>query len=382
VEHLREAGLTAYRRGGSREAATCFRRALDAHARLPRTDDWKRAAIDLRFDFRHAVVPIAEMADLGDLLGECERFATELHDRPRLARTWAFLGHHHWWFGGHERAADYCRRALGVASAQGDRALQISTTMYLGLAFLAQGAYRAAERLFRALVGSEGSGLTRERFGVAIVGVSSRAYLAMVLAEIGDLAEGAAVADDAVRLAEPMRHPFALAHAYVGAASVALAADDHDRAIRLFEWYQAELARMGAGEAWPLADWYAGLAYVRAGRVERGLALLEPIRDPARAVTGGLSRSLVGAWVAEAHLAAGHPVEALTFAESARALAHEHGERGYEAAALLVLADVTARRDLAAASEHYTAARKIAAELGMRPLAARCARAEAALVGP
>jgi DNA-binding SARP family transcriptional activator len=381
VAHLREAGLAAYRRGGCREAATCLRRALDAHARLPHTDDWKRAAIELRFDLRHAVVPILELADLGEVLGECERLATALDDQPRLARTWAFLGHYHWWFGRHDRAIDCCRRALAVASAMGDPALQISTNMYLGLAFHAQGSYRAAGRIFRALVRSQGSGVTRERVGVAIVGVSSRAYLAMVLAELGELEEGAALAAEAVRLATPMRHPFALAHAYIGTASVALAAGDNDRAIRVFEWYAAELASMGAGEVWPLADWYAGLAYVRAGRIGEGLALLELIRDPADGVTGGLSRSMVGVWLAEAYLAADRPAEALTFAESARALAHEHGERGYEAAALLVLADITARTQAGAASEHYTAARKIAEELGMRPLAARCARAEAALVG-
>src|SRR5439155_16871958 len=158
-----------------------------------------------------------------------------------------------------DRAVDFCRRALGVASEIGDHALQISTNMYLGLAFYAQGGHRAAARLFRALVGAQGGGVTNERFGVTLGGVFSRAYLAMVLAELGDLDEGAAVADEAMRLAEPMRHPFVLAHAYIGAAAVALADGDNERAIDLFGWYRRLLTSMGAGDVWPLADWYAGL---------------------------------------------------------------------------------------------------------------------------
>jgi tetratricopeptide (TPR) repeat protein len=368
--------MAAYRRGGCRDAATCFTQAVDAHGHLPRSDDWKRAAIELRFDLRHAVVPIVELEGLGHLLEECERFATELNDRPRLARAWAFLGHYHWWFGEHEHAVDLCRRALGVASEIGDPALQISTNMYLGLAFYALGGYRAAARLFRALVGIQGGGVTRERFGLAVTGVFSRSYLAMVLAELGDFVEGNAVAEEAIRLAEPMRHPFALSHAYIGATSVYLAQGENDRAIRLFDWYRRLCASMGSGEVWPLADWYAGLAYVRAGHVAEGLALLEQIRQPSYAVTGGVAHSMLGAWLGEAYLAAGRPADALAVTEPALHLAHDHKERGYEAAALRVLADIAARggaADVATAEERYTAARAIAEELGMRPLAARCA---------
>lgn len=381
VRHLREAGLAAYRRGGCREAATCFRRAIDAHDRLPRDDDWKRTAIELRFDLRHAALPIVELGGLGELLRECERFATELGDRPRLARAWAFLGHHEWWVGAHDRAVDFLRRALAVAGEIGDEPLRISTNMYLGLALYAQGGYRAAERIFRAVAGVQ-IGMANERFGVALGTVFARAYLAMVLADLGEFEEGAAVAGEAMRLAEPMRHPFALAHAYIGAAAVALAAGDNERAIERFGWYRRLVASMGAGNVWPLADWYAGLAYVRAGRVDEGLALLEQIRDPAYAVAGGVGHSMLGAWLAEAYVAASRPSDALPFAEAAWRLAHEHGERGYEATALLVLADIAAHAepaDIATAAERYGAARKIAEELGMRPLAARCARAEAAL---
>jgi DNA-binding SARP family transcriptional activator len=376
VQHLRAAGLAAYRRGACREAATCFTRAVDAHERLPRTDEWKRTAVELRFDLRHALVPIVEMQDVGRLLHECEQLATDLDDRPRLARAWAFLGHYHWWFAEHERAVDLCRRALGVASEVGDPALQLSTNMYLGLAFYSLGAYRAAARIFRALASIEGGGVTRERFGLGVAGVFSRSYLALVLAETGEFVAGRAVAEEAMRQAEPGRHPFLLAHAYVGAAAVHIAQGEYDPALRLFDWYRRHRSSVGPEDVWPLADWYAGLAYVRSGRVEEGLALLERIRQPAHSMNGGLGRSMLGAWLAEAYLAAGRPADALAFAEPAARLAHEHKERGWEAAALLLLGDIAAHGDapdLPIAEQRYAAARALAEELGMRPLAARCA---------
>jgi DNA-binding SARP family transcriptional activator len=375
VAHLRQAGQAAYRRGVNREAAACFTQAIAAHGNLSRTDDWKRLAIELRFDLRHALVPIVELKDLGRLLHECERFATELNDRPRLARTWAFLGHYHWWFAEHEQAVELCRKALGVASELGDPALQVSTNMYLGLAWYALGGYRAAARLFRALVGTHDAGVVRERFGLNVTPIFCRGYLAMVLAELGDFVEGGSTAEDAMRMAEAARHPFALAHAYIGAVSIHIRQGDYDRAIRLFDWYQQQMASMGHGEVWPLADWYAGFACIQAGRLDEGLALLEQIREPAHAVTGGVGRSLLGAWLAEAYLLAGRPADALVLGESAVRLAHEHKERGYEAWALRVLAEIAARAepaDVATAERRYIEARTIAEQLGMRPLAARC----------
>ena len=60
--------------------------------------------------------------------------------------------------------------------------------------------------------------------------------------------------------------------------------------------------------------------------------------------------------------------------ERALDLARAHGERGHEAAALRLLADVAGAQDppvLATATEYYTAAIALAEELALRPLLAR-----------
>ena len=56
------------------------------------------------------------------------------------------------------------------------------------------------------------------------------------------------------------------------------------------------------------------------------------------------------------------------------ALTHEYGQRGWEAGALRLLAEVASRRrpDVVTAEVHYRAALAIAEDLGMRPFVARC----------
>jgi tetratricopeptide (TPR) repeat protein len=81
------------------------------------------------------------------------------------------------------------------------------------------------------------------------------------------------------------------------------------------------------------------------------------------------------AWGAEAYLFARRPVEAGEAAGRALELARTRGERGIEARARQLLGDVAALGEPAQASDaegHYRAALGIAAELGMRPLIARC----------
>jgi sugar phosphate isomerase/epimerase len=67
--------------------------------------------------------------------------------------------------------------------------------------------------------------------------------------------------------------------------------------------------------------------------------------------------------------------DAAALAVHALDLAREHKERGWEAYALRLLGDITARREPLQgeqAEEHYRRALALAGELGMRPLIAHC----------
>ena len=77
----------------------------------------------------------------------------------------------------------------------------------------------------------------------------------------------------------------------------------------------------------------------------------------------------------EAHLLADQVEDARACADRALMLARERGERGHEAWALRLLGEIAShpdRPDVATAEAHYGAARVLASDLGMRPLAAHC----------
>ncbi|HEU5193104.1 MAG TPA: hypothetical protein VFW70_00090, partial [Methylomirabilota bacterium] len=115
-----------------------------------------------------------------------------------------------------------------------------------------------------------------------------------------------------------------------------------------------------------------GHARVLTGRIEEGLALLEEASAVYVRTRGWPFRTLFAVHRGAACLGAERPKEAQALAEDALTLAREHGERGHQAWALWLLGDIAARRDRRRAERYYVEARALAAELGMRPLLARC----------
>ena len=93
--------------------------------------------------------------------------------------------------GDYERGLAYGQRALAIATASGDFALEMMATFSLGIYYNLLGNYRQAAHYHRknaeALVGE----WLYERFGEAgLPSVFSRAWLVRSLAELGDFAEG------------------------------------------------------------------------------------------------------------------------------------------------------------------------------------------------
>jgi len=74
----------------------------------------------------------------------------------------------------------------------------------------------------------------------------------------------------------------------------------------------------------------------------------------------------------EVWLLAGRTAEAEDAARRALELFRRQRERGHEASALRLLADIAGQAGVDDAEASYNAARALARELGMRPLAARC----------
>ena len=100
-------------------------------------------------------------------------------------------------------------------------------TSYLGLAYQAQGDYRRAIDCLRQTVASLDGARHRERFGeVSLPAVLSRAALATCHAELGMFAEGRALGEEGLQIAEAAVHPASLMWAYWGLGLLSLRQGD------------------------------------------------------------------------------------------------------------------------------------------------------------
>ena len=134
--------------------------------------------------------------------------------------------------GAYDQAIAAAQRALALATASGDVVLQALANHYLGLAYQAQGDYRRAIDCFRQTVASLDGARRHERFGqVFLPAVHSRACLAWCHAELGTFAEGRALGEEGLRIAEAVAHPASLMFASWGIGLLALRQGDLPRAL-------------------------------------------------------------------------------------------------------------------------------------------------------
>jgi tetratricopeptide (TPR) repeat protein len=180
--------------------------------------------------------------------------------------------------------------------------------------------------------------LRHERFGRRFLpAVFSRAIIAPCHAELGMFAEGRALGDEGLQIAESADHPASLM----------------------------------------VASWGLGLLSLRHGdgRIGDAVPLLTQAMEQAMAMDIVYTQGLCGLSLGEALLLAGRLEQAHALAEGALAHAHAHQERGHQAYALCLLGAIAAQcepLEREAAEAHYVAALSLARELGMRPLMAHC----------
>jgi tetratricopeptide (TPR) repeat protein len=216
----------------------------------------------------------------------------------------------------------------------------------------------------------------RERFGqVVLPAVDSHALLASCHAELGMFAEGFALGEEGLRIAEAANHPASLMVASWGIGLLALRRGDLPPALPRLE------RALGICQEADLPVWFPrmaallGEAYALGGRIADAIPLLTQAMERTVAGETAVYQALCSLSVGHAQLQAGHLEEAQVLAERALALACKHQERGNQAYALRLLGDIAARRkppEVEPAEAHYRQALALAEELGMRPLQAHC----------
>src|SRR5262249_30226898 len=147
-----QAGAKAWARSANREAVVCFEQALAALTHLPQRRETIEQAIDLRCDFRNALVPLGELGRVLDYLREAEALAEALGDRRRLGAISSHLAAYCVTVGDPDHAIAASRRTLDLAAALEDAPLQILANYRLGMCHQSVGDYRRAAGLLRRTV--------------------------------------------------------------------------------------------------------------------------------------------------------------------------------------------------------------------------------------
>lgn len=281
-----------------------------------------------------------------------------------------------WWAGEHERAVKAAERDLAVAASFGNFEMRVQSICRLAQAHHTLGDYGRAADLLRQIVASLQGDLVHEHFGMAAFpSVWARSWLSWCLAERGEFAEGTALSEEAARIAESAEHPYSRAQFAFGLGTLYVVQGRPDRAIPLLEQGLVVARMANIPFLSPFLIGPLGAAYALAGEPARAVDLLE------QAVEQGISMKLRAhhalrlAWLARAHLVLARREPAVDHARRALDLARECKERGQEAYAHLVLADIAAGGETPANAEaeaSYRQALALAEALGMRPLAAQC----------
>ena len=284
-----------------------------------------------------------------------------------------------WWMGDHQHVITTAQRELAAVpamDASGVMGLVLATNFRVGQAYHSLGEYERAMEFLRKNIELQAGGQEEyHSYMIGLPSVLSRTWLALCLAERGELDEGVAEAEAALHGAEMGDPGYSLLVASGGLGSVCLVKGDLVRAVEVLERALPREPVEPATRAWPFVASALGEAYAGLGRLDEAVPLLEQAVERATAMKLKANQALRLARLAEAHLRTGRMDAAFPTATQAVDLAQEHRERGHEAHALRVLAAIYVARAEPAfdrAEEGYAKALSLAEQLGMRPLQAHC----------
>jgi tetratricopeptide (TPR) repeat protein len=369
--YSREGGIKATGRSAFHEAVVSFEQALGALARLPQSQTTLEQAVDIRFELRYAPWPLDQHRRGLDHMRDARPFAEQLGDPERLARLWAQTASAQYLVGDYRGALEAGHRALELAMKLEDFRIRVDAGHFLGATYHALGHYGRSREFLTANVTALTGEWLRRRFGV-FYAVYARTWLTWGLALQGQFDMADAMAEEAVRSADG-RYPADVTAASWSAGYARLQRGDVHQALSVLERCESVARDASVNVWWGPITGFLGYACVLSGAFERGIRLLEGVTEP------GATENLPGisewqAYLADGYLLAGRLGRAVEAAERAVTMTRERGERGSEALALRVQADIAGAQDPAGgrAEELYRQGLALADELGMRPLVAHC----------
>jgi class 3 adenylate cyclase/tetratricopeptide (TPR) repeat protein len=385
LHYSQQAGARDLYRRAYREASAAYEQALEALGHLPADRDAAVLAVDLRRTLANVFLNLAQYQRGVALLGEAEALARRLDDPTPLRSVLASMSRARRASGDSDGAIAAASEAVAMADASGDAVGQARASYRLGQAFDMVGEFRTAATLFRETVRRLALNLpdpfpgpVQPKLGRSLPLVSflsdSHAWLARVMAALGQFDEGRRHGEEAIRLAGLVQGSSPLtAHGSLG--QLHLVQGDAQAAIAILEPGLA-LCRATNDMDWGLNIAGAlGEAYARAGRLAEGVALVEQafsdaIERGASGFQGELAQRLVTVYLLTTRLD-----EARHHARRALDVARQQKARGQEAVALFALSEVLAHTnspEMQQAETTYREALALAEPRCMRPLIAHC----------
>jgi DNA-binding SARP family transcriptional activator len=372
--YLHRAGNRAVARSAYRAAVRYFDDAIAALGRLPDCTETRELAVVVRLDLRNALVPLGETERIAERLREAETIALVDRDRRRLGWISAYMAAVLWRRGDYEQAGSSGRRALELARACGDAALDAEASFYLGMVHFSLAEYgRSLELLRKNLRFAPAD--AQGHAGFVLHSATARLFSVLCHAEQGRFAEGQELGEEAVRIAEAANQPFFIVVSLMAIGELHLAKGEFPESIAALERAHRLCETSDVPFGLPWVSGALGYVYALSDRRNAGIAMLEQALAHAAAAGLAVRDALYLARWSDACLASGRLDEALALFERALALARERGEHGVEAFALRVRGDIAAHEealDLGEAEHRYRQSLELAESLGMRPLVARC----------
>ena len=256
----------------------------------------------LRLALRSALQPSGDSGRILASLREAESLAAALDDPRRLAQVSLLLSLHFYFMGAYDQAIAAAQRALALATASGEVVLQALANRYLGQAYHAQGDYRRAIDCLGQTVAFFEGARRRERFGQVILpAVLSRAYLAWCHAELGTFAEGRALGEEGLRIAEAVASPREPHDGLVGVGLLSLRQGDLPRALPLLERAVGLCQDADLPAYFPRMAAALGAAYTLSGRVADAVPLLTQAMEQTIATETAGYQALCSLPLGEAH---------------------------------------------------------------------------------
>jgi tetratricopeptide (TPR) repeat protein len=377
VHYLRQAGSRAVVRSALQDARVWLEQALATAETVPESSSTLEQAFAIRLELASVLTHLGEAGRVLEHLSEAETLAERLHDDARRGHVLAILSVTHSLVARLDEALVTGTAALEIARRLEDLKLRIATTTYLELAHYSRGDYERVVELATDNLAALPASWNHERLGLSLPpSIVNRAWLLLALAEIGQFAEAADRAAEAIRLADPTQHAYTIGWAHCSAGTLQLLRGDWSQArARMEHGINAlrsgnvifELSTTIPTSAWVLAE--LGEASEAQGRIREGEQIGEYLA----------ARGLIGffGWIyvalAHACLRLGRLDDAQRLGD--RALESSANHPGYAARAHHLLGDVAIhpdRFDAAAGEAHYRTALAAAELRGMRPLVAHC----------